>query len=137
MTGTMRTPVLVAEDSEDNRFLLEVYCINTPFDLTFAENGEKAIKAFESGVFDIVVMDIQMPVMDGLAATRWIRDVETRHGSRRIPILALTANVMPKDVLSALEAGCDVHLPKPISKASFLRALATYRSEQPRDGSHH
>jgi CheY-like chemotaxis protein len=122
-----RVPILIAEDSEDNRFLLEAYCKGTFYDPTFAEDGEKAVAAYRDGVFQIVVMDIQMPVLDGLAATRQIRDLESSRGARRTPILALTANVMPTDIESAEQAGCDVHLSKPISRKGFLNALDQWK----------
>ena len=101
MNVDQRIPILVAEDSEDNRFLLQAYCSGTPYDLTFAEDGEKAVMAFRAGDFRIVVMDIQMPVMDGLSATKEIRSLESKIGRKRTPILALTANVMPQDVVMA------------------------------------
>jgi CheY-like chemotaxis protein len=123
-----RIPILVAEDSEDNRFLLQAYCNGTSYDLTFAEDGEKAVEAFQAGDFKIVVMDIQMPVMDGLSATKEIRSLESRIGRKRTPILALTANLMPRDVVMAHQAGCDVHLPKPISKKVFLGALEQWKT---------
>jgi CheY-like chemotaxis protein len=122
-----RVPVLIAEDSEDNRFLLEAFCKGTCYDVTFAENGEEAVAAFREGAFQLVVMDIQMPVLDGLAATRQIRDLESSRGAGRTPILALTANVMPSDVESAQQAGCDVHLSKPISRKGFLSALDDWK----------
>ena len=128
MNVDQRIPILVAEDSEDNRFLLQAYCSGTPYDLTFAEDGEKAVEAFQAGDFKIVVMDIQMPVMDGLSATKEIRSLESKIGRKRTPILALTANVMPQDVVMAHQAGCDVHLPKPISKKGFLGALEQWKT---------
>jgi len=129
--NTERIPVLVAEDSEDNRFLLSAYCKGTAYQLTFAENGAKAVERYLSGSFVIVVMDLQMPVMDGLTATRVIRDRESDEGRKRIPILALTANVMPHDVLMSRQAGCDLHLPKPISKSIFLSALEQFKPIRP------
>ncbi len=125
--NSKRVSILIAEDSEDNRFLLEAYCKGTCYDVTFAEDGEKAVAAFREGAFQLVVMDIQMPVLDGLAATRQIRDLESRWGAKRTPILALTANVMPTDVELAHRAGCDVHLAKPISRKGFLHALDQWR----------
>jgi len=124
-----RVSILIAEDSEDNRFLLEAYCKGSCYDVTFAEDGEKAVAALREGAFQIVVMDIQMPVLDGLSATRQIRDLESNWGAKRTPILALTANVMPSDVELANQAGCDVHLAKPISRKGFLHALDQWRGK--------
>jgi len=118
-----RYRILAAEDSEDNRFLLHVYCEGSPYELTFVEDGERAVAAYQANSFDLIVMDIQMPVMDGLTATREIRQLEQESKRERIPILALTANAMPEDVSRAREAGCDTHVSKPISKKTFLGCL--------------
>jgi len=127
MTGDQRIPILIAEDSEDNRFLLQAYCKGTAYEPTFAEDGEKAVAAFVAGSFEIVIMDMQMPAMDGLSATRVIRGLESDRGKKRTPILVLTANVMPDDIALAREAGCDIHLPKPISRKRFLSALEQWK----------
>ncbi len=124
---THRRRILVAEDSEDNRFLLQAYCRQTDYELTFVENGEEAVRAYESGAYELIAMDVQMPVMDGLTATRYIRAVERQKGGTHIPILALTANALPQDVEQSRAAGCDAHLGKPISKQDFLRALENWQ----------
>jgi CheY-like chemotaxis protein len=116
----------VAEDSEDNRFPLKVYCQASPYELTFVEDGEQAVAAYESHSFDLVVMDVQMPLMDGLTATRQIRNVESAINAKRIPILALTADAHPEDARRAAAAGCDAHLSKPISKKPFLTSLGQW-----------
>ena len=121
--------VLVAEDSDDNRFLLSVYCKGTPYDLTFAEDGLRAVEQFRAGCFDLVVMDIQMPNMDGLTATRQIREWERKTGLTRTPILAVTANAMPHDEAMSFEAGCNLHLSKPISRTVFLNALDQFSAQ--------
>jgi len=127
VSAEQRVPILVAEDSEDNRFLLQAYCKGSEYELTFAEDGQKAVEVYKAGSFEIVVMDVQMPVMDGLVATKLIRSIESERGGKRTPILALTANVMPNDVVQAREAGCDLHLAKPISKKGFLSVLQQWR----------
>jgi signal transduction histidine kinase/DNA-binding response OmpR family regulator/HPt (histidine-containing phosphotransfer) domain-containing protein len=126
-----RIRVLAAEDSEDNRFLLQAYCNGTAYEPTFAENGERAVAAYRAARFDLVVMDVQMPVMDGLTATREIRTIEAARGQARTPILAITADALPEDVTRALQAGCDAHLAKPISKRTFLKALDQWRVPPP------
>ena len=120
--------LLVAEDSQDNRSLLQAYCKGTTFALTFAEDGEQAVAAYQSGTFDLVLMDIQMPVMDGLTATGQIRAIETAGCRKRTPVVALTANVLQQDVARATEAGCDAHLAKPISKKNLLSELERWRA---------
>jgi signal transduction histidine kinase/DNA-binding response OmpR family regulator len=115
--------ILVAEDSEDNRFLVEAYLHAEPYDLTFAANGLDALNRFEKEDFDLVLMDIQMPVMDGLVASQSIRAFEHRNARARTPILALTANAMLGDIERSQAAGCDGHLSKPISKEELITAI--------------
>jgi len=115
--------VLVAEHLEDDCFLLGAYCKGTAFDLTFAADGQRALIACQSGSFEMAVIDLHLPVMDGLAVIREIRRVEKERGAKRIPILALMTNALAADVAGAQEAGCDAHLVKPISKSFFLSAL--------------
>jgi len=126
-----RYRILTAEDSEDNQFLLQAYCQGSPYDLTFVEDGELAVAAYRGNSFDLILMDVQMPVMDGLTAAREIRAIESAIGAKRIPILVLTANALPEDVGRAREAGCDAHLAKPISKKSFLSGLAQWLAKSP------
>jgi PAS domain S-box-containing protein len=121
-----RFRILAAEDSEDNRFLIEAYCQGSPFELTFVDDGRQAVSAFRAGEFDLVLMDVQMPVLDGLAATREIRAIEQANGAGHTPILALTANALSEDVSLARAAGCDAYLSKPISKQNFLSGLAPW-----------
>ncbi len=116
--------ILVAEDSSDNRLLIQLYLQGTPHQLTFVEDGKAAVDHFASLDFDLILMDMQMPVMDGLSATRTIRSIERERGVKHpIPIVALTANARPQDVRMSYEAGCDDHLSKPISKKNLLDAI--------------
>jgi CheY-like chemotaxis protein len=115
--------ILVAEDSLDNQFLIEAYLKGSPYSFTFVADGRAAVKQFQDGVFDVVLMDMQMPIMDGLTATRAIREIEDRQGRRTVPIVALTANAHREAIQACLSAGCTAHLSKPISKAGLLRAV--------------
>jgi CheY-like chemotaxis protein len=81
---------------------------------------------FTSGEFDIVLMDVQMPVMDGYAATRKIRQWESENSAGTVPILALTAHALPEQIQKSLDAGCTAHLTKPIRKATLLRAIEAH-----------
>jgi PAS domain S-box-containing protein len=119
--------ILVAEDSDDNRFLLEAYLNRQPYALHFVENGKDAVSLFEEHPFDLVLMDVQMPVMDGLEATRQIRAFEQRTDRSATPILALTANALLEDVARSHAAGCDSHLSKPISKEKLIAAIESFR----------
>jgi CheY-like chemotaxis protein len=122
----MPARILVAEDSADNRLLVQVYLNGSPYRLTFEENGEAAVERFTTGDFDLILMDVQMPVMDGLAAARAIRQIEREGGLAPIPILALTANAAVQDAEESLAAGCTTHLSKPISKVELLTAIEKY-----------
>jgi CheY-like chemotaxis protein len=118
--------ILVAEDSADNRLLLQVYLRDSPHQLTFVFDGKAAVDHFEADSFDLILMDIQMPVMDGLTATRAIRAIEQERGFAPIPILALTANALPQHVAASGSAGCNQHLSKPISKLKLLSTIEEY-----------
>jgi PAS domain S-box-containing protein len=123
--------VLAAEDSPDNRLLVQLYLEGSPYLLTFAENGAEAVDRAASGEYDIILMDLQMPVMDGLTATRRIRAMELERGRHAEPILALSANARPEDMEGSLGAGCTAHLSKPISKRRLLAALYEYAKMLP------
>ena len=85
--------------------------------------GLKAVDMFRASPYDLVLMDIQMPVMDGRQATRTIRAFEQESGREPVPILALTAHAIREEVEQCLEAGCTAHLTKPIRKAVLLEAI--------------
>ena len=119
--------ILLAEDNEDNRTLIWMYLKNTPHEMQMAENGQLALDRFiNNGPFDLVFMDVQMPVMDGYTATRAIRFWEEEQGRKRTPIVALTAYALKEDIERSLDAGCDGHVTKPLKKATFLNAITQY-----------
>jgi len=115
--------VLVAEDFADNRVLVEAYLKGSGHTITFADHGRHALELFMAGRFDLVLMDIQMPVMDGLEATRAIRAFEIGEARTPIPIIALTANARPEDIERSRLAGCNDHLSKPITRRDLLDAI--------------
>jgi two-component system sensor histidine kinase/response regulator len=115
--------ILLVDDSADNRLLVESYLKTSPYKLDLAENGEVAVEKFKSGHYDLVLMDMQMPVMDGYTATATIRQWESQSGLRPTPIIALTAFALKEEVQKSLDAGCDAHLTKPIKKAILLEAI--------------
>ncbi|HLA50149.1 MAG TPA: response regulator, partial [Thermodesulfovibrionia bacterium] len=98
--------ILLVEDSRDNRLLIEAYLKKTPHKIEIAENGEIALEKFMSGKYDIVFMDMQMPVMDGYTSTKIIRKWEAEKGSESTPIIALTAHALKEDEQKSLDAGC-------------------------------
>jgi two-component system, sensor histidine kinase len=108
--------VLLVEDHEVNRAVVELLLAPLGVELVMACDGQEGIEAFEGDHFDLVLMDMQMPRLDGLAATRRLRDIEARRGEGRTPIVMLTANVGPEHQLAALAAGADAHLAKPIDR---------------------
>ena len=115
--------ILLADDSKDNRLLIHAYLKDTGYRLDDAENGAIAVAKLKAGNYDLVLMDIQMPVMDGLEATRAIRAWEQEGGRSRTPILALTASALDDDVRRTFEAGVDMHISKPIKKAVLIAAI--------------
>jgi len=118
--------ILVAEDSSDNRLLISAYLRREPCTVDFAEDGEQAVAQFIAhDDYDLIFMDIQMPRMDGLLATRRIRELEAEQGRRPLPIVALTASALDEDVTRALAAGCNLHISKPVKKRVLLDTIRT------------
>jgi len=118
--------ILVAEDAPDNRVLVQAYLKSGLYNLTMVEDGQSAVEQFAARTFDLVLMDMQMPIMDGLTATSKIRELERERGGRRTPIVALTAYARQVDIEMSKEAGCDSHLSKPISKAKLVATIVNY-----------
>jgi CheY-like chemotaxis protein/HPt (histidine-containing phosphotransfer) domain-containing protein len=120
--GVLRgVKILLAEDSIDNQDLLRTVLGNVGAEVVAVENGRLAVERAEIGTFDVVLMDMNMPEMDGYEATRKLRD----RGYQR-PILALTANAMSGDSEHCLAAGCDAHLAKPIDRKQLIETVAQY-----------
>ncbi|MBS0171262.1 MAG: PAS domain S-box protein [Nitrospira sp.] len=126
MDGSAGLSILLAEDFVDNRRMMEFYFKTTPHRVETAANGQVAVEMFMHGSYDLVLMDIQMPIMDGYAATKAIRAWERAQGRAPVPILALTANALQGEVQRSLEAGCTAHLTKPIRKARLMEAIQVY-----------
>jgi PAS domain S-box-containing protein len=117
--------VLLAEDHPTNRRVVQLILEAAGVDLTCVENGALAVDAWDHGDFDLVLMDMQMPVMDGLTAIREIRQREARGGRARTEIYALTANAMPEHAEASKAAGADGHLTKPITADALFRTVET------------
>ncbi len=114
--------VLAAEDNAVNQLVLKTLLAQVGCEVTLVSDGEQAVAAAGVGQFDVILMDVQMPVMDGLSATRAIRLQEARVG-RRTPIIALTANAMSHHLEAYREAGMDGFSAKPIQLAVLLAEL--------------
>lgn len=118
-----RLSILIAEDNPTNQLVLRSLLAGFGADLEVVEDGQLALEAWRRGGFDLILMDINMPVMDGVSATRAIRDEERSHGRARTPIIALTANAMDHQRHYYLAAGLDAHVSKPIEVAVLLAAV--------------
>jgi CheY-like chemotaxis protein len=115
--------ILLAEDSPDNCIITMAYLEDTPYRVDIADTGAVACEMFAVGNYDLVLMDRQMPVMDGLTATRKIRTWERANQRRPTPIIALTASALKGDREKCLAAGCTAFLTKPIKQAVLLQAI--------------
>ena len=115
--------ILLADDSPDNRMLIDAYVKKAPYTIDHAEDGSLAVEKVKANHYDLVLMDIQMPVMDGYTAVRTIREWERAQGLARMPIIALTASALDESVLRSLEAGCDAHVSKPVKKATLFEVI--------------
>ena len=116
--------VLVVDDHPTNRRVVEMILDQVGAERVSVENGQEALEAFLSEHFDVVLMDIQMPVMDGLTATRSIRLIEKQSSRPSTPVIILSANALPEHIAAGKAAGADRHLGKPISAAALLSAIA-------------
>jgi PAS domain S-box-containing protein len=123
--------ILIADDSYDNRALIKAYLKKTPYRLEQAEDGQQAIDKFVAGRFDLVLMDIQMPNVDGYEATKTIRGWEREHGRRHTPVVALTASALEDAADRSRAAGCDAHVTKPVKKSTLLNAILDAVKENP------
>ncbi len=123
---TNHARLLIVDDSDDNRFLFRAYLAGSSYAVTFAQDGRSAVELARSQPFDLIIMDVQMPEMDGLTATKLIRQQAHEQGRPEVPILALTAHARQVDVDASLIAGCNAHLTKPILKARLLSAIETH-----------
>jgi len=119
----MKLKVLVAEDNEINQILMVENLKQNVRELVIAKNGIEAVEMATAQHFDLIFMDIVMPELDGLEATRRIRAAEATTGTARTPIVALSGNAMTEDIAAAIAAGCDMHLAKPVRKEELITAL--------------
>lgn len=118
--------LLLVEDLEDNRDVVRLFLAGTTYTMDVAENGAIACEKFREGRYDLVFMDMQMPIMDGYEAVESIRRWEQEQQRARTPIVALTANVIREEIDRSLTVGCDGHLTKPIKKKTLLAAIQQY-----------
>jgi len=112
--------VLVAEDNDINQMIMEELLSSAGMEVTLANNGITALEMLRQKSFDVVLMDIQMPEMDGLTAAAQIR-ADPRYNA--LPVLAMTANAMPEHIAESLDAGMNDHLTKPVEPEQLYAAL--------------
>ena len=119
--------LLLVEDSEDNRLLIHSFLKKYPsYTVDSAEDGLSGLNQFKESKYDLVLMDMQMPVMDGYTATKEIRKWEQQNGLKPTPVVALTAYALKEEIQKSLDAGCDAHMTKPIKKAILLETIGRY-----------
>jgi signal transduction histidine kinase/HPt (histidine-containing phosphotransfer) domain-containing protein len=121
--------ILLVDDTQDNRMVVTAFLQNSPHKITEVVNGEEAVRAFKLERFDLVLMDMRMPVLDGFAATQQMRSWEKQQGQPQTPIVGLTANAMREDIEKTVAAGCDIHLAKPIGKARLIETIKKFHPQ--------
>lgn len=118
--------ILIAEDSDQSYYVIESYLDGQGHQLTRAANGSMAVDTFKRGAYDLVLMDVHMPLMDGYAATRAIREWETTDGRARVPIVVLSTDSLDTQRQNGAQAGCTGYITKPASKAAVLNSLKRF-----------
>jgi CheY-like chemotaxis protein len=118
--------ILLAEDCENNVLLVQLYLKSFPYSIDVAENGSQAFDYFQRNEYDVVLMDIEMPVTDGYEATTLIRDFEIKNERTKTPIVAVTAHALPENEERAYEVGCDFFITKPVRKADLISTVQKY-----------
>ena len=118
--------ILVAEDAEDNRLLIEMFLKKASYQLDYAKDGKQTVEKVKEKPYDLILMDMNMPILDGFQATKQIRKWEQENSRRPIGIIALTANALKESRGQCLEAGCDDYLMKPIKKAILMEKIKEY-----------
>ncbi len=124
----MKPRVLYIEDNEQNFYLVHYILSARGFEVRRARDGREGLQATAEGPFDLILLDIQLPVLDGYAVARALREKEDL---RSIPIVALTSYAMPGDREKALESGCTGYLEKPIDPATFAQSIEGYVRKAP------
>ncbi|MEO0399699.1 MAG: response regulator [Pseudomonadota bacterium] len=129
----VKLKVLVAEDNEINRMVISSMVDQKRYSLQFAEDGRQAYEQFTENNFDLVLMDVSMPEMDGMESTKAIRAFEAREGRQATPIIALTAHAMEGDRQRFLSAGMTDYLTKPVGKDILLKTLEHWTADAPEE----
>jgi len=128
--------ILLVEDLEDNRDVVRLFLKDTPYQLDIAENGAIGVQRFQTGDYDVVFMDTQMPVMDGLEATAAFRRWEQEQQRQPTPIISLTANAFQEEIKKSLAAGCTAHLSNQLRKKSCSKRFSIMPNPSERSEPH-
>ena len=131
VTSRISANILVADDAEDNRFLVKAYLSGQPWTLDFAPDGVTALRKAVSTPYDLILMDVQMPGLDGYQATTQIRAYERSRKRTPVPIIALTAHALASEAAKAKDAGCSSYLAKPVAKRALIHEIETLLSAVP------
>lgn len=126
LQDTRALHILLVDDSADNRLLIQTYLKNTNYKIDIAEDGKKAVDLFMRNNYHLVLMDMQMPIMDGYTATKTIREWEISQLRTPVPIIAITAFALSSEYQKSLDAGCSAHLNKPLKKKTLLDSILEY-----------
>ena len=127
VSGATPIRVLLADDHPTNRTVIELILGMVGAEVVSVEDGAQAVERFKGQSFDVVLMDVQMPVMDGLTAIREIRAYEATRGSSRTPVHVVSTNSLPEHFRDSMAAGADSHITKPIAAPMLLSAVMTSR----------
>ncbi len=130
-TAKAHLRILLAEDNLDNQNLAKTILQEAGYRADIAENGKIAVEAFRVRHYDLILMDIQMPELDGFAATREIRRIEKEFNGEHVPIVAFTAYVVQGCREKCIECGMDDYLTKPLKKSLFLEAVEKWIDARP------
>jgi PAS domain S-box-containing protein len=115
--------ILLAEDHPVNQRVIAMILEPHGIALSIAQNGQEAVEMWQNAHFDLVLMDMQMPIMDGLSATKRIREIEHSQGLRRTPIAMVSANAMKEHFTQSFQVGCDFHIAKPVTPEALLKGI--------------
>jgi len=125
--------ILVADDSADTLRLIRAFLKDTPWGIESAENGRTAVEMAVSKSYDLILMDLDMPEMNGYIAARQIRISECLHEKPAVPIVALTAHNEAETASKSIQAGCTAHVTKPIRRAALIETIQRYAGDWPTD----
>ena len=112
--------ILLVDDSEDNHILVKTFLKDFPVTIDLANDGKEALNQFKHHKYKLILMDVVMPIMDGITTTKMIRDIEKKHGHSPSQIFSLTAHSNQEQVESGKAAGCNGHIEKPFKKQDLI-----------------